>query len=173
MSTEELSPAAEARPGLPSQALSPRALTQWRAEALAWGLAAVVASIVLRSALDAADAPAWLVDAIVPVTTALALAAALTLPGLRWRHWRYAVDEQEIDLRHGTFTIVRTVVPMARVQHVETRRTFGSQIFDTASLAVHTAAGAVVIPLLDEAVARELRDRIALYARTPDDDDRA
>jgi hypothetical protein len=173
VSTEQLSPVEEARPGLPAQALSPRALTQWRAEALAWGLGAVVASIVLRSALDSADAPGWLVAALVPVTTALALAAALTLPGLRWRHWRYEVTEQEIDLRHGTFTIVRTVVPMARVQHVETRRTFGSQIFDTATLAVHTAAGAVEIPLLDESVARELRDRIALYARTPDDDDRA
>ena len=173
MSTEELSPAAEARPGLPSQALSPRALTQWRAEALAWGLAAVVASIVLRTRSTRPTPRRGSSTPSSRVTTALALAAALTLPGLRWRHWRYAVDEQEIDLRHGTFTIVRTVVPMARVQHVETRRTFGSQIFDTASLAVHTAAGAVVIPLLDEAVARELRDRIALYARTPDDDDRA
>jgi membrane protein YdbS with pleckstrin-like domain len=158
-------------PGAPATPLSPRALTQWRLEALGGGLAIVVAALVLRAALDAADAPGVIVDSLVPVALLAALVAGLTVPGLRWRHWRYDVTEEEIDIQHGAFTIVRTIVPMARVQHVETRRTFTSQVFQTATLVLHTAGGAVEIPLLDDPVATELRDRIALYARTPDADD--
>jgi membrane protein YdbS with pleckstrin-like domain len=155
----------------PATSLSPRALTQWRLEALAGGVALVIASLIMRGALDAADAPAPVVDALVPLALAFALITGLTVPGLRWRHWRYDVTEEEIDIQHGAFTVVRTIVPMARVQHVETRRTFTSQIFQTATLVLHTAGGAIEIPLLEEPVATELRDRIALYARMPDEDD--
>jgi uncharacterized protein len=170
----EVAGAGEQRPdGVPTLMLSPRALTQWRLEALAGGLGAVVGALILRVALDEAGTSGVLTDLLVPVVTLAALFVAFTVPRLRWRHWRYEVTAEEIDIQHGAFTVIRTIVPMARVQHVETRRTFFSQVFQTATLVLHTAAGAVDIPLLDEPVAVELRDRIALYARTPDDDDRA
>ena len=94
-------------------------------------------------------------------------------PQLRWARWRYEVRDEEVDLRHGAATVVRTMVPMARIQHVETRRTVVSQLFSTATLVLHTAGGAVRIPALDDPVAEALRDRIAELARTPDDDDLA
>ena len=155
----------------PTRTLSRRALTQWRLEGLVVGVGLILVSLILRTALDSSGAPRLLLDALVPLATLAALGGVLALPRLRWRHWRYEVSSQEIDLRHGLFTIVRTIVPMARVQHVETRRTFTSQVFQTATLVLHTAAGAVEIPLLDEPVAIELRDRIAQFARAPDDDD--
>ena len=157
-----------ARDRVPANMISPRALTQWRLEGLAVGLGLIIAAVAVRAALDSGG---LLLDALVPLATLVALAAVIALPRLRWSHWRYEVSAEEIDLRHGVFTIVTTIVPMARVQHVETRRTFASQVFQTATLVLHTAAGAVEIPLLDESVAIELRDRIAQYARTPDDDD--
>ena len=42
------------------------------------------------------------------------------VPSLRWRRWRWDVRPEAIDIRHGTFTIRRTLVPMLRVQHVDT-----------------------------------------------------
>src|SRR5699024_5951966 len=44
------------------------------------------------------------------------------LPKLRWRRWRYEVFEQEIYIQHGILIVSRTLVPMIRVQHVDTKQ---------------------------------------------------
>ena len=89
-----------------------------------------------------------------PVTAVVAVAVAvrvLVVPSLRWRRWRYEVRDQEIDLRRGAFTVRRTLVPMNRVQHVDTRRTVLCELFGLASVVFHTAAGDNEIPALSEA----------------------
>jgi len=85
----------------------------------------------------------------------------VVVPQLRWRQWRYEVRASEIDLRRGAFTVRRTLVPMSRVQHVDTRRTVLSQFFGLASVVFHTAAGDNEIPALTEAEAAAIRDQIA------------
>ncbi len=154
----------------PDRTLSPHARTQWTIEALLWAVPLLVAALAAGAFWDA---PAWARGLVVAAALVVAVFALVLIPQLRWRRWRYAVRAEEVDLRRGTITVVRTIVPMARIQHVETRRTFLSQMFSTAALVLHTAAGAVAIPALDEPVAAELRDRIAELARTPDDDDLA
>ena len=91
------------------------------------------------------------------------------VPSLRWRHWRWEVRPEVIDIRHGTFTIRRTLVPMLRVQHVDSTRGVVEQALDLATVVVHTAAGSHKIPLLSVTDAAEVRDRIADLARTGDE----
>jgi membrane protein YdbS with pleckstrin-like domain len=91
------------------------------------------------------------------------------VPELRWARWRYEVRDEEIDLRHGTVRITRTLVPMLRVQHVDTTQGPLDQALGLATVVVHTAAGATTIPALDEGHAARLRDRIAALARTADE----
>ena len=91
------------------------------------------------------------------------------VPQVRWRRWRWEVRDEEVDLRHGTITEIRTIVPMARVQHVDVRRSVLQRGTDTADVVVHTAAGTTTIPMLPEAAAMEVRDRIADLARAPDE----
>ena len=151
----------------PSRRLAPAARGLWTLEALAWAVPLVAAVlIVLRTADD-------LPGAVPPVAAAAVLLAAvggvLVVPQLRWRRWRWDVRDEEIDLRHGTVAEIRTIVPMARVQHVDVRRSFLAQRFGTADVIVHTAAGRTRIPMLPEAAAVEVRDRIADLARAPDE----
>jgi membrane protein YdbS with pleckstrin-like domain len=148
----------------PTRRLPPRARTLWRLETGGqWGIAVLVGvglSFVLPSP--------WGV-----LVWALPLAglpvAVLVWPELRWRRWRYEVRDDEIDLRHGALTIVRTLVPMQRVQHVDTHRGVLEQLLGLSSVVFHTAAGANGIPAIDTAEAAALRDRIALLTRTDDD----
>ncbi len=98
-----------------------------------------------------------------------ALVGVLVVPGLRVRRWRWEVRPEEVDLRHGAFTEVRTIVPMSRVQHVDVRRTLLARQAGAADLVIHTAAGETTIPMLAEAAAVEVRDRIADLARAPDE----
>ena len=148
----------------PTRTLAPEARWVWRGgQLLGWGIV-VVAGLIAGAQLD---------GLLAVLARALPLAGLLVgvtlVPSLRWRRWRWEVRPEAIDLRHGTFTIRRTVVPMPRVQHVDTTRGLLEQQLGLATVVVHTAAGGHEIPLLPVAAADEVRDRIADLARTADE----
>ena len=148
----------------PSRTLAREALWVWRGEQIVgWGIAVII-GVAVAARLDGALA---VLVRVLPVA-GLVLCAVL-VPSLRWRRWRWEVRPDAIDIRHGTLTIRRTLVPMLRVQHVDTRRNPVEQSLDLATVVVHTAAGSHVIPLLRVADAAEVRDRIAELARTADE----
>ena len=41
-------------------------------------------------------------------------------PNIRYNIWRYEVREQEIEIQSGLFVVTRTLIPIVRVQHVDT-----------------------------------------------------
>ena len=147
----------------PSRRLAPTARWLWRAQGLMATVAALVAVGILQSSVGGNRA-AWM---LLPITVA-AIAVGL-VPELRWRRWRYEVRDEEIDLMHGTVRVTRTLVPMLRVQHVDTTQGPIDQALGLATVVVHTAAGATTIPALEEAHAGRLRDHIASLARTADE----
>jgi hypothetical protein len=91
------------------------------------------------------------------------------LPSIRYSRWRYEVRDDEIDIQHGTFVIRRTLVPIRRVQHVETETGPLQGAFELASVAFHTAAGETEIPALARGEAERVRAQIARLARNLDD----
>src|SRR5215213_7395836 len=148
----------------PARPLAPAARWLWRLEGVGIGLGAgIAAMIVAGTAGGTAARLAWAAAAMA------GLGAVLAVPELRWRRWRWEVREGEIDIRHGTFTVVRTLVPMLRVQHVDTRRGLLEQGLGLATVVFHTAAGANRIPGLTVAEAGTVRDGIAELARQVDD----
>jgi uncharacterized protein len=124
--------------------------------------------VVAGSALAGADLPGALAWVAWSLAVAVVVLGGLILPLLRWRSWRYEVRDEEIDLLRGAVVVRRTLIPMARVQHVDTQRTPLSDLFDLRSVTVHTAAGSHSIPALRPGDAALIRDRIALLAREPD-----
>jgi membrane protein YdbS with pleckstrin-like domain len=136
-----------------------------RAALLAWMLGGAGAGLaVIAIVTFAVGGPG-------PVLVAclFAVLVAVVAPLLRYRTWRYAVRAEEIDLRHGAFVVRRTIVPMSRVQHVDTAVTPLGQLFGIATLTVHTAAGKHEIPGLAAGTADRLRTEIARAIREPDD----
>lgn len=152
----------------PSRTLAPAARTYWSITAMGQVLPLLLLLALFGSSL-AGRAPDLVLGALAIVLPLGILVHVLVIPRLRWRRWRYEVREQEIDLQRGAFVVRRTLVPMSRVQHVDTRRTVVSEMFGLASVVFHTAAGANEIPALGEAEAAEIRDRIADLAATADD----
>ena len=151
----------------PRQRLAPAARTAWRISAS--GIAAAVAIGLVWLGGELVEA-AGLWAGLPWVAAALAAAVLVgVVPELLWRRWRYEVRPHEIDIRRGAFTITRTLVPMLRVQHVDTARGLLQQALGLATVAFHTAAGASSIPHLTEAEAERVRDRIAALTRAPDE----
>jgi uncharacterized protein len=148
----------------PSRTLAPAARVLWRLEGVATALVAAIAATVVQAAAGGTWALiGWAAAAAVAVT------AILLVPELRWRRWRWEVREQEIDIRRGTIAVTRTLVPMLRVQHVDTKRDLLQQALGLATVVFHTAAGSNEIPALTVAEAGHVRDRIAALARTADE----
>ena len=147
----------------PSRRLAETARWLWRTQGLLATVAALIASGVLQRSVGG-SAAIW---TLLPIVVA-AIGVGL-VPELRWRRWRYEVRDEEIDLMHGTLRVTRTLVPMLRVQHVDTTQGPIDQVLGLATVVVHTAAGATTIPALEEAHAGRLRDQIASLARTADE----
>ena len=106
----------------PKDHLDRRALTAWR-------VSGVLETLIVGAI--AAAAAYGLGRFLVPQAAATAVAVAVTLvtasgiwpvPDLRWRRWRYEIGEREVDLQHGWLTVRRTLIPAARIQHVDTQR---------------------------------------------------
>ena len=145
---------------------------------LVWRITGILVSFIFLLVAAAAGAiltltmewPWWL--ALLPVVIVLLLAVILIfiVPAVRHRRWRYEVSEEEIDLQHGVFIIRRTLIPMVRVQHVDTKQGPLLRCYGLATVSISTAAlGVHEIPALSVEVADRLRDRIALLARVTDD----
>lgn len=151
------------------QPVDRRAVMVWRVEGAIDGAIALVLAIGLAIAL--AFAGVAIPVAAIPVVVAIVFAALaiVVLPERQWRSWRYAIDEREIELRHGIWWQSWVRIPMMRVQHVDTRRGPLDRRYGIANLVLYTAAGSRQIPGLAIEVAEESRNRIAALANVRDD----
>ena len=152
----------------PEKRLDPRAKLLWR---LTGALQAVpiLAGGAFASYVLAGQAPIYL--ALLPLLAAAALNVllVLVLPPLLWWRWRYEIRSLEVDLQRGLLRVTRTLVPMARVQHVDTRRGPLQRRLGLSTVVFYTAAGPNEIPQLAQKTAAEVRDRIAELTQSRDE----
>lgn len=109
---------------------------------------------------------AWL-----PFIPAALMAVYLLLlrPGRAWRAWGYRMDPRELHLRCGVITKVETVVPLARVQHIDIAQGPVERAFKVNRLMLHTAGTAhalVVLPGLPRETAEAIRDEIRTHIQS-------
>lgn len=155
----------------PQCRLAPAAKKVWRLTAGLSALAALAVASVLGTSLASAGADRLLALAPFVLAAVGGVIAVVVVPELRYRRWRYEIRDDEIDIRHGAVAIRRTLIPMTRVQHVDTRSGPLQSSFDLATVAFHTAAGENAIPQLTVGEADEVRRRVAAFARIGGDDE--
>jgi membrane protein YdbS with pleckstrin-like domain len=155
----------------PKESIDPRARKVWMiggalgsiiVMAIALGFYAFVTTVY--------DAPDWV------GWTAIALALVYVPwgvyfhPWLRMRFWRYELRENELEIQHGIFVIKRHLIPMVRVQYVDTEHGPLMRYFGLTTLSISTAATKFAIPALPKQRAEELRGEIATLARVSEED---
>ena len=154
----------------PADRLDPRAKLLWRLTG-ALQAAPILVGGAFGSYVLFWRAEATFPLAVLPVLGALILATLLVfvLPSLLWRRWRYEIRPLEVDLQRGLVRVTRTLVPMARVQHVDTQRGPLQRRLGLSTVVFYTAAGPNEIPQLASGRAAEVRDRIAELTREADE----
>lgn len=104
------------------------------------------------------------------IVVIIALLYIWLFPNIRWKIWRYEVREQEIEIQSGLFVVTRTLIPMVRVQHVDTAQGPILKKYNLANISISTAATVHTIPFLESEEADVLRARISILARVAEDD---
>jgi membrane protein YdbS with pleckstrin-like domain len=153
--------------------LDPRVKTAWRLESLLGYSILIVIMAVALVVASLAGVMSTAIGSVLLISAGLLVAALVislaVVPEVRYRRWRYSVAEQEIRLREGLVILTTTVVPMARVQHVDTSQGPIMRSLGLTQVHFSTAAGRHTIPGLTDEHAAQLRDRIATLARISDD----
>ena len=116
---------------------------------------------------------AWLAGQVPPGSLTLPAAfllapLAVLLPRRRYASWGFRLEEDELQVRHGLWVQVRTLVPFARVQHIDVAQGPVERRFGVGTLILHTAgtrSSAVVLPGLAFEEAGRIRDLIRARIR--------
>jgi uncharacterized protein len=154
-------------PGTELERLHPRATRLFRIGSL--GRGALLTGLAL--------AAEWLIGPPLPfglptlVVAILALSNVLVVPPLRYRAWGFALRDTELYLRRGVLFRTTSIVPHARIQHVDTRHGPLDRWLGLAELVIFTAGtrGAIIaIPGLGREQAETLRDRLAALSGAGD-----
>ncbi len=151
----------------PTQRLDRRAVQWWRVHAMLRPLLlALLAAMAARALIANQQAPpTWLLFAAAALLLLYGLFAVVVVPVLRWRIWRYDLNDHELYLKRGWLVVRRTVIPLVRIQHVDTSQGPLARYLKLSSVRVSTAAGTHDIPALSDQVADQLRDRLSQLAR--------
>ncbi|WP_080872274.1 PH domain-containing protein [Oceanobacillus timonensis] len=155
----------------PNVKIATDAIKAWQLTAHLYALISLlitVAAIVVYMMFD--FLPIWIVFILAALAIIEWTVTAFIIPKLRWRRWRYQVYDQEIYIQHGILIVTRTIVPMIRVQHVDTQQGPILKKYKLATLEISTAATTHQIPALSEEEASNLRDQISELARVEQDD---
>ncbi|MGO4886957.1 PH domain-containing protein [Anaerobacillus sp. MEB173] len=154
---------------IPAQKISIKALKVWRFTAFLESLLFTCIPIGYWLFVYFFQWPIWIFYVLLFLFLIVAFLNIFVIPTLRWKKWRYEVFETEIELQYGVFIVRRVLIPMVRVQHVDTQQGPLLRRYKLASVTISTAATTHQIPALSEDVADQLRNLIASLATVADE----
>jgi membrane protein YdbS with pleckstrin-like domain len=168
---------------VPTEKLDRRIIGVWRLSALVnlvlWPLLLIVPLALISFSLTGSheygdQQAAWALGlmtlGLVVGTVVAMIICVFVVPALRWRRFSYQVGEEEIDIATGIIWHKRIIIPLIRIQNVDTLQGPLLRMRGLKRLTVATAAGEHAIPGLAAEAADALRDKVAVLARIVQED---
>ncbi len=154
----------------PVNQISEKGLRVWRLYGIMQTVLILLLAIGTGVLVYIFDGPWWIYAIAAGAVLLYAYLFIYLFPKIKWLRWRYEVRESEIELQYGIFIVKRTLIPMVRVQHVDTSQGPILRKYNLAGISISTAATNHMIPALVMEEADELRSRISTLARVAEDD---
>ncbi len=102
-----------------------------------------------------------IVTGIFIIAIGLNFISALVFPKIEYKNWSYYMEEDKVILKYGVFVRETVVIPIKRIQYVDTSTGPILSHFKLTNLSIYTAGGKYEIPSLVSNIAKELQDSIA------------
>ena len=152
----------------PQQKISPNAVKVWRISDVITYTTALSILGILLFLQNYYDWKSW-VSIICYIIISLLIISSIfelsIIPIYRQRTWRYEIDENYIQLKHGGVLMRKhLIIPMAKVQYVNTNQGPILRKYGLSTLTIGTMASEHEIPAISEKKATELRANIAYLA---------
>ncbi|QDQ01096.1 PH domain-containing protein [Lysinibacillus fusiformis] len=154
----------------PIHQISRKGLTVWRLYGVIQTVLLVIVAAFVCYGTYYFEWPPFIYSIAGVVVLLSAILSVYLFPKIRWERWRYEVREHEIEVQHGLFVVKRTLIPMVRVQHVDTTQGPILKRYNLGNISISTAATVHTIPALIMDEADGLRARISELARVAEDD---
>lgn len=140
--------------------LDPRLVRVWRLTSLAATVVALVGALLLERWVGR-----WVPSALLPAAlVVLGTVFTLLWPPAHYESWGFQMRAADLLVRRGVLWRTTSVIPYARIQHVDVRHGPLERMLGLSSLVVFTAGirGAeLTVPGIPAAEADTLRDRLA------------
>lgn len=98
-----------------------------------------------------------IITSILIIIIAVSFISALFFPTIEYKNWSYCMEEDKMTIKYGMFIIKTVVIPIKRIQYVDTSTGPILSHFRLTNLSVYTAGGKYEIPALDIDIAKELQ----------------
>ncbi|MGV9711885.1 PH domain-containing protein [Gordonia sp. NPDC003424] len=153
----------------PAYQVDRRAITLWRVLPLILGVPLFVACVVVAVMVGPVR---WLAVAAAVVSLAATAFFVVVVPLWRYRFHRWEVSPDAVYTQSGWFVRSRVIIPIARIQVVDTAAGPIEQLLDLATLTVTTAssAGTIRVVGLDAEVARRAAADLTIRTQAYTDD---
>ncbi|KGA95715.1 hypothetical protein AJ85_01720 [Alkalihalobacillus alcalophilus ATCC 27647 = CGMCC 1.3604] len=151
----------------PSQKISPDAVKVWRISALVQHIISILVLAIilfLQQYFEWFDWIGYVAIGLLVIDVLYGIFAVFIRPTLLQRTWRYEVDEDFIQLKFGVLTKRHYIIPMVKVQYVNTNQGPLLRYYHLSTLTVGTTASTHEIPAIPEQTAQALRGKIASFA---------
>lgn len=156
---------------VPETRIDKKAIKAWRLSAVIFGLLFFVpGGVYVPISLEINKFDPFVLILFVVPSLLLYILVTVIIPNLRWQRWSYDVNEDAIDLHRGLLFKKRTVVPINRVQHVDTNQGPIYRKYGLSSVKISTAATTHEIPALDDETATDVRNKISHLVRQVKED---
>ena len=153
----------------PSQKISPKAVKLWRIhDVITYSIFLCLLGILilLKYHYEWKDWIGFILYLIIGIVIICSIFEISILPIYRQKTWRYEIDEQYIQLKHGGILMKNyLIIPMTKVQYVHTHQGPLLRKFGLSTVKIGTMASVHEIPAIPDEQATELREDIACLAR--------
>lgn len=94
------------------------------------------------------------------VLSAIIIIYMVASPEIRYRRYRYRLDDDKVEIRKGLIIITHSLVPIERIHQVDVSADPINRFFGLANVTITTAGGVVTIDYLQEEVAESIASRL-------------
>lgn len=157
----------------PKEHISKDAVKVWRIANTIGHLAGLAVFLVLIACAEIFGWYSWIHITLYIATVILILSAIYSIfvePIYLQRTWRYQIDSEFIQLKHGKWQVNHTIIPMEKVEYVRTEQGPLLRRYNLYTIAVGTTTSNHTIPAIPSEQANIIKSQIATYAKIQDTD---
>ena len=126
----------------------------------------VVLAVVLILWLAAEVMSNGLAVGILAVVFVLLVIYVVVAPAIRYKRYRYYVDDDMLIVVEGLFFITKSIAPIERIHQIAINRGPIDRIFGMSNVDITTAGGQVRIAFLEDSVAEEIAEKLKTRINT-------